>query len=278
LPDYMMEREPRIEDMVDEKGVRLAREAAEPPPTMPQEAQAAEAPASAIPPVERRVGPQWNDIGEDVRYQNDRRAPGNFLQERPPAEPELKIEPPTFEKGVPEHVAQEISAAHDAGVLTAQDFRDAGAEIESPPVAETNAVPRSEAPAENGGPGRPGEPPQAGALRESGPLVGADGEVARSPWDNGAVAKEDTVPTAGVSETNDAAAGGEAAAVEPASVGAASISADMDRPTAMGMVNHLTEQMRRETGDLGNRIGDAVGGRGLRFAEQADPEAAKKLA
>jgi hypothetical protein len=52
----------------------------------------------------------------------------------------------------------------------------------------------------------------------------------------------------------------------------------MDRPTAMGMVNHLTEQMRRETGDLGNRIGDAVGGRGLRFAEQADPEAAKKLA
>ena len=71
-------------------------EATEPAPTMPQEAPTAEAPASAIPPVERRVGPQWNAIGEDIRYQNDRRAPGNFLQERPPAEPGLKIpeEPP----------------------------------------------------------------------------------------------------------------------------------------------------------------------------------------
>jgi hypothetical protein len=108
--------------------------------------------------------------------------------------------------------------------------------------------------------------------------VGADGEVARSPWDNAAVPAEDTVPAAGRGAADNAPAGGEAAAVEPASVGAASLNADMDRPTAIGMVNHLTEQMRRETGDLGNRIGDAIGGRGLRFAEQADPKAAQLLA
>ena len=51
-------------------------------------------PPGVTPFVERRTGPQWDTTGEDIRYRNDRRAPGSFLKERPPAEPELKIEPP----------------------------------------------------------------------------------------------------------------------------------------------------------------------------------------
>jgi hypothetical protein len=52
----------------------------------------------------------------------------------------------------------------------------------------------------------------------------------------------------------------------------------MDSPTIRGRVSHLAEQTRRESKDLGKRIGNAIGGRGLRFTEAASPEAAQKFA